>query len=94
MRFILLLTSLLFVVSVSKAQKTDTLKMYDFWLGKWNLSWDEGDGKTGTATNHITKIMNDAVIQENFEILNRLIFDFYFALEKSVCNNVPPFSSH
>ena len=43
---------------------------FDFWLGKWDASWDEGDGKQGKGTNHITKIMDGKVVQEDFRILS------------------------
>ncbi len=36
---------------------------FDFWLGDWELSWGENDH----GTNHIERIMDDAVILENFE---------------------------
>ena len=42
---------------------------YDFWLGKWEASWDEPDGKKGKGTNHIHYTLDGKVIQENFEIL-------------------------
>ena len=42
---------------------------FDFWVGKWALTWDEGNGGVGKATNNIVKILDDKVIQENFEIL-------------------------
>ena len=42
---------------------------FDFWLGKWEVSWDEGEGKVGKGTNYITKILDDKVIQENFEVI-------------------------
>lgn len=35
---------------------------FDFWLGKWDCTWAE-DGK---ATNHILRILDDNIIQENF----------------------------
>jgi hypothetical protein len=35
---------------------------FDFWLGKWDCTWAE-DGK---ATNHVLRIMDDKIIQENF----------------------------
>lgn len=40
---------------------------FDFWLGKWDLSWEMADGKKGKGTNHILKILDGKVIQENFE---------------------------
>jgi hypothetical protein len=36
---------------------------FDFWLGEWDLTW----GEEGTGTNRIERIMDGAVIQENFE---------------------------
>jgi len=35
---------------------------FDFWLGEWDVSW----GENGKGTNHILRIMDDMVIQENF----------------------------
>jgi hypothetical protein len=37
-------------------------KQFDFWLGKWDVTW----GEDGTATNHVLRIMDDKIIQENF----------------------------
>ncbi len=36
---------------------------FDFWLGEWELTWGEND----RGINRIERIMNGAVIQENFE---------------------------
>ena len=35
---------------------------FDFWLGKWDCTW----GENGTGTNHVMRIMNGKIIQENF----------------------------
>ena len=35
---------------------------FDFWLGEWDVTW----GEDGRATNHVLRIMDDKVIQENF----------------------------
>ncbi|MDJ0646627.1 MAG: hypothetical protein QNJ57_11650 [Flavobacteriaceae bacterium] len=53
------------------SQVNDSLNAssYDFWLGEWNLSWDLPDGKKGKGVNKIVKILDDKVIQENFEDL-------------------------
>lgn len=40
---------------------------FDFWVGKWDLSWDLGSGKIGYGTNNIVKTLDDKVIQEHFE---------------------------
>lgn len=36
---------------------------FDFWIGKWDVTW--GEGKHGT--NQIERILDGAVIRENFE---------------------------
>ncbi len=36
---------------------------FDFWIGEWELTW--GEDKQGT--NRVERIMDGAVIQENFE---------------------------
>ena len=48
----------------SAAQPPD---LFDFWLGDWNLSWKNADGTVGKVRNRITKILDGAVIDENFE---------------------------
>ncbi len=40
----------------------EDLSKLDFWVGKWDLSWEGGKG-----TNLIEKKLNGRVIQENFE---------------------------
>ncbi|MEL7270877.1 MAG: hypothetical protein AAGL34_14990 [Bacteroidota bacterium] len=42
---------------------------FDFWVGTWDATWDEGEGVVGKGTNSIQKIMDKKVILENFEIL-------------------------
>ena len=39
------------------------LEQFDFWLGEWDLTWDDG----GHGTNIITKILDGRVILENFD---------------------------
>ncbi len=51
------------------AQEEGAATAFDFWVGKWALTWDEGNGSVGKATNNIVKILDDKVIQENFEVL-------------------------
>ncbi|WP_234572566.1 hypothetical protein [Rhodohalobacter sp. 614A] len=41
---------------------------FDFWVGKWKVSWEEGNGM-GKGTNHIERILDGTVIRENFRIL-------------------------
>jgi len=37
---------------------------FDFWLGRWDLTW----GEDGSGVNRIERIMEGAVILENFEV--------------------------
>ena len=41
---------------------------YDFWLGKWQAVWTNADGSTGSGTNHIFRVLDDKVLEENFAI--------------------------
>ncbi len=43
--------------------------LFDFWLGDWKLSWLNADGSKGTGRNRVTKILDGAAIQEEFEAL-------------------------
>lgn len=36
---------------------------FDFWVGQWSLTW----GSDGTATNTITKVLDDQVVMEQFD---------------------------
>ena len=42
--------------------------LFDFWVGKWEAIWDEGNNKIGKGTNEVTKILDGKVIKENFII--------------------------
>lgn len=64
----LLLLGLISIMSV-RAQELDTLNYFDFWVGHWDLTWDEGDGQKGKGTNHIEATLNGRVIQENFKAI-------------------------
>ena len=66
--FTLLLLSFT-TITVAQNLPADPENYFDFWVGKWEVSWDEGEGKRGSGTNEIVKILDDKVIQENFKIL-------------------------
>ena len=48
---------------MTKAEIANTQKdLMDFWLGDWNCAW----GDSVQATNHISRILDNKVIEENF----------------------------
>ncbi|MEM7109886.1 MAG: hypothetical protein AAF519_16795 [Bacteroidota bacterium] len=60
---------LVMLTSTAFGQLPDNPEEYfDFWLGEWQATWEEGDGKVGKGINRIKKILDDKVILENFEI--------------------------
>ncbi len=65
MKAILSLTALILgMTSLAQAPQPspEDLSKLDFWVGKWELTWQGGKG-----TNLIEKKLNGRVIQENFE---------------------------
>lgn len=40
----------------------DPENQFDFWLGEWNVTW----GDDGKGTNHVTRILDERVVQEDF----------------------------
>ena len=43
-------------------------RAFDFWVGDWDLSWPGSDAMpAGSATNKITRELDNCVIKENFE---------------------------
>lgn len=40
---------------------------FDFWVGTWELTWEDADGSTAYGSNHIEKILGGNVIKENFK---------------------------
>ena len=53
---------------LSYAQIQDTSKWFDFWVGEWEVSWQEGNNAIGTGINRITATLDGKVIQEHFQI--------------------------
>jgi hypothetical protein len=41
--------------------------LFDFWLGDWQVTWKNADGTTGRARNHVQRILDGQVIEEQFE---------------------------
>ena len=50
------------------SQDTLSTAEFDFWVGQWEVTWDEGEGRIGKGTNLIEKTLGGPVIQENFRI--------------------------
>ncbi|MEP0369330.1 MAG: hypothetical protein ABJN36_02210 [Cyclobacteriaceae bacterium] len=46
----------------------DSAQYFDFWVGEWTASWDEGNGVEQLGTNNITKSLDDKIIVENFRV--------------------------
>lgn len=68
MRRLVLPVFLFVMASQNVAAQSDIGKWFDFWVGKWDASWDEGEGNLGRGTNTITKTLDGTVIQEDFVI--------------------------
>jgi len=67
MRKLLLFISLLIYVAQTVVEaQSEPEQWFDFWIGKWQVSWEQADGKMGGGTNTIEKILDDKVIQEHF----------------------------
>lgn len=49
-------------------KNTDPETYFDFWIGIWNVHWQEGENGIGRGTNRVEKILDDTVIQEHFRI--------------------------
>lgn len=64
-----LLTPLLLCISLIAYSQPDIPEeqYFDFWIGEWNLTWQDSDSTTGTGRNIIDRVLNDKVIKENFE---------------------------
>lgn len=40
---------------------------FDFWVGTWDLTWEDADGTTAHGRNRIERVLDGKVIKENFE---------------------------
>jgi len=43
---------------------------FDFWVGTWELTWEDAGGSTAYGSNHIEKVLDSKVIKENFKALS------------------------
>jgi hypothetical protein len=64
MKYILYLSCL--AISIQGYAQELNAHSLDFWVGSWNLSWTNAQGDTIHGYNHIERILNNKVIQENF----------------------------
>ena len=64
-----LIIALTFSIYIANAQEVslEDSTLFDFWVGDWSLTWTTADGKTEKGNNHIVKILDQKVIQENFK---------------------------
>lgn len=54
----------------SDTQFSGKIKWMDFWVGEWNLTWKDKDGKIERGFNEVYKTLDGKVIQENFRALD------------------------
>lgn len=60
---------LLLIPGPSIAQNAGLNKStFDFWIGRWGAEWKNADGTIGKGTNHISKVLDGTVLEENFAI--------------------------
>lgn len=66
---ILLSILLTLFISLPEPPKTAPENLFDFWVGEWELTWQDAQGNPQQGYNRIVKILDDQVIQENFETI-------------------------
>lgn len=73
MKKILISTALFLLIAFSTTAQTQSAPCsqqealeFDFWLGEWNLTWENKGGEVMKGTNNIQKILGGCVIQETF----------------------------
>lgn len=69
---IFLIPVILFIIAGSVHAQTSLNELeadeyFDFWLGSWELSWEDADGTQGHGINHVERVLDGNVIKENFE---------------------------
>ncbi|MEM9672360.1 MAG: hypothetical protein AAF992_07190 [Bacteroidota bacterium] len=68
----MLLLSILAALLFSPPEPPETApeNLFDFWVGEWDLTWQDAQGQTQKGYNRIVKILGDQVIQENFKTIS------------------------
>ena len=62
----LLLLLSCYTTQAQQPEEKEPEKLFDFWIGEWDLTWKDPDGSIGKGKNTITRTMKDYVIRENF----------------------------
>ena len=65
---VILFTATTFSAFSQPLSELDSSEYFDFWVGEWKVSWDEGNGVEMLGTNTITKSLDGKVLQEHFRI--------------------------
>ena len=65
--FALLLIAGSSTCAFSQTLSTADPALFDFWLGKWSLTWKNQNGSDGRGTNLIERVLDGQVIRESFE---------------------------
>ncbi|MGN8226329.1 DUF1579 family protein [Gracilimonas sp. BCB1] len=69
MKILLTLIIMILAITGNSFAQTSVQELeayFDFWVGEWELSWTDNQGKEGAGTNTIERILDGVVIQENF----------------------------
>ena len=68
MRLPFLTLLLAFTMTASNAAPApQPADLFDFWLGDWQVTWKNADGTPAHAHNHVSRILDGQVIEEQFE---------------------------
>lgn len=59
---------------------------FDFWLGTWDLTWEDAEGTMARGINRIERILDGQVIKENFRVLSGA-YEGFSGKSYSVYNN-------
>jgi hypothetical protein len=70
MKNLCILSIILFLIPGTSFAQNEGLNKstYDFWIGRWDAAWKNADGTISNGTNHIFKVLDGAVLEENFAI--------------------------
>ncbi|MEX0649150.1 MAG: DUF1579 family protein [Balneolaceae bacterium] len=53
----------------NRLDNTEPEHYFDFWLGEWELTWQNEDGTTATGSNTIERILDGHIIREKFKAM-------------------------